>query len=191
MRDIGEILRAELANHEGAQPPPFDGLFNQARRRRTRATGVVVAGVVAAGAGIGAAVAALPSDQPTTSPSTTASPAETGASFDVPTSTWQAGDPQLEALTRGVLAFSERGCPYLESNNGQRVLLVFPAKAHGVVDTDGMRAVVSADGRLYGIEGAHVSYTGGALPNAAVSSPCADMTGVYGTFSIHEEPRQQ
>lgn len=189
MRDLGEMLRHELTRHDDGQIPPFDRLFDQARHRRNRAGGTIAACVLIAGAGIGAAAVVLPPDPTNTSPSITTSPIEAGATFDVPTSTWQIGDPQQEALRSGILAIDTHGCPYFESTTGQRILLIFPADAHGVVQPDGKKAITNANGSIYGIEGTHVSYGGGDGRNAATSSLCANLPEKASTWSIQEQPR--
>ena len=107
--------------------------------------------------------------------------------FDVPTQAWRVGQPAKQALLSGVLGFTSAGCPFL-ALEARRVLLAFPAGARGVIEEDGTKSIVDADGRVYGTDGETVQYGGGGLQKNPVHNPCPGHPELKDYWSVQVPP---
>lgn len=115
--------------------------------------------------------------------------------FVVPTYPW--GSPTAEeALIEGRLGFTDSGCPVSlpdrPSAGSESVPLLFP-EAIGVRWANGVRGVLGPDGRLFGIEGQPVAYTGGYSSSGddAEITPadvCGELPASVGVFRVQEDP---
>lgn len=82
--------------------------------------------------------------------------------FVVPTYDWDGGSG-MEALVGGTLWFTPEGCTLVSNGQGRDRFTgaVFFPNATGVTFSNGVRAVLDADGNVFAVEGQKFAYSGG------------------------------
>ena len=184
MDDTQQALRAALRRASDDlpdNPRRYDQMSARVQRHRRRLAATV--GTAAVGVAVLVfGVLVVPS---TGHDTTQLQPA--GPTFAVPTHSWQVGEPAKSALQSGVLGFTSDGCPFLDQGS-ERILLAFPAGAHGVRDQTGTRSVVDSDRRIYGTDGETAHYGGGGLQKKPVQDPCPGHPDLIEYWSVQEPP---
>ncbi len=115
-----------------------------------------------------------------------------GAStFAVPTYEW-GRDGGMDAAVSGHLAFTDDGCTMIYEPGREKLArpVVFP-NAVGVRYSNGVRAVVGDEGRVYAVEGRPFSYAGGWVPPATSwLSRCGEYDGPE-VAMVNDDPAQE
>lgn len=160
---LATLLREEADRaSDGILPPPLEDLQRRAATRRRRPW-LIAGGVLAAAAVVGAVIwASLPAPEGAGPAGGSLPPADgpIASTFPVPTHEWSEGGGD-SAQVSGVLALTDAGCPLLVAE-GSATALILP-DATGVTYDNGVRGVVDAQGRVYGVEGQTMEYGGGWL----------------------------
>ncbi|WP_121255951.1 GerMN domain-containing protein [Nocardioides ferulae] len=80
---------------------------------------------------------------------------------DLPTSSWQYGNPARLALSGGTLWVDENGCPFFGGAEGPRTYPIWPQGYSATLAPDGRLEVRRADGLLVAVDGDRLTAGGG------------------------------